>query len=256
MTLLPGENSTYTPPTLPWHITSTLKQVVGAPSNEDVKAVHNALRSVESLASHPQLFDEDLSMTLSQHMFNLQFARYMHDSTQGGFISDREPKPHSESVPQATQPPEGDLNNIRSLTPVPEAPSELAQLGEVVKGIKGTLDESKNVLENMNRVLISTQRTQPTTGYFKDHTNSTMHLNPVNQQGVLASEHGLPQLRYYCTYGKSYSIWMHSQEIAGYLKFFGIGANLVQSGEVARLKDGKEAEAEELLQKHVGLHYI
>ncbi|KAJ1305758.1 hypothetical protein OPQ81_010488 [Rhizoctonia solani] len=251
MALLPGEKSTYTPPTLPWHITDTLNKVIGTPSDEEIKSVQNIIRSIENLANNPQLFDEDLSMKLSQHMFNIQFARYMHDSAQGGFV------PNQELLRRTAPVPQSEPNNppIPVSEHSPEAPSELTQLGEVMEEIKGTLNESKDILVNMNRVLISTQRNQSTIAYYQNPTNSTMHVNPVNQQGKLASECGLPQLRYYCTHGNSYSLWMKPHEIAGYLGFYNIGDGLLQSGNEPKLKDGKEDEAKQLLLKHIGLHY-
>ncbi|CAE6372296.1 unnamed protein product [Rhizoctonia solani] len=51
MTLLPGERNVYTPPTLPSHVPGILNEVVGAPSDEEIKSVQGALRGLENLAN-------------------------------------------------------------------------------------------------------------------------------------------------------------------------------------------------------------
>ncbi|CUA74786.1 hypothetical protein RSOLAG22IIIB_11477 [Rhizoctonia solani] len=84
LNLFPGEN-TYMPPSVPSHIPISLEPVVGAPSDGQLEAAHNAARTLENLANSP-FFDSTLSVKLSQHVFNIQFARYIQDSNQGCFI--------------------------------------------------------------------------------------------------------------------------------------------------------------------------
>ncbi|CAE6496094.1 unnamed protein product [Rhizoctonia solani] len=261
--ILPGDQSVYTPPILPSHIPGTLDRVVGAPSDEEIKSAQSALRGVNSLAMSPQLFDTDLSMKLSQHVFNLQFARYMHDSAQGNFAADSGLKTReSSSVPQSTQEPQeiptvnerlqnvgnGGQDNTRMSRPEQtfQAPSELAQQREAMK-------EIKDVLENMNRVLISVQRSQTTVRAYGDNLYTCyVYQNPVNQRGELASEYGLPQLRHYYWRGTNQGLILDSDQIARYLKFLGIGADMIQGNEEPKLIEGKEKEARNLLQKQVG----
>ncbi|CAE6441340.1 unnamed protein product [Rhizoctonia solani] len=50
----------YTPPPLPSHIPVTLQPVIGAPSDEELKLVHNMVRAAESLANTSSVFDPDL----------------------------------------------------------------------------------------------------------------------------------------------------------------------------------------------------
>ncbi|QRV82958.1 laminin domain protein [Ceratobasidium sp. AG-Ba] len=71
------KDTIYTPPVLPAHIPVSLEQVTGNPSDEQVKSVQTALRFSESFVSIPSVFDADLSMNLSQHLFDLQFERYL-----------------------------------------------------------------------------------------------------------------------------------------------------------------------------------
>ncbi|KAG8731267.1 hypothetical protein FRC11_004608, partial [Ceratobasidium sp. 423] len=138
---------------------------------------------------------------------------------------------------------------------IPNAPSEIAQLGEAVKAIKDILGDSKDVLENMNRVLISTQRASSTVGNFGDNPNtrSIIHFNPVNQRGVLATVR--PRSAYAAFldeyFPNLYPILLSDEETAGYLKFLGIGSNLIQGGEQPKLLNGKTEEAKTLLLKHI-----
>ncbi|CAE6512407.1 unnamed protein product [Rhizoctonia solani] len=265
--LMPGDNSVFTPPDLPSHIPGTLKPVVGAPSNEEMKSIQAVLHSVENLANSPQLFDADLSMNLSQHMFNLQFARYMYDSSEGRFVLETEPE---ELCPIAPQPTIGAQDRITpdeaanlqggrhkdcppsGVEQAPEPSSELTQLGEtIVNAINDASNKSKDVLENMNRILMSMKNDQSTTGSMSKHYH--IFKNPLNQKGDLASECGLPHLRYwyYDDTGK-FKLWLNNNDTARYLKFFDIGAHLIEGDEEVKVIDGKYDEAEQLLLAQVG----
>ncbi|EUC54845.1 laminin domain protein, putative [Rhizoctonia solani AG-3 Rhs1AP] len=262
MTLMPGDKSVFIPPELPLHIPGALNQVVGAPSDEEIKSAQSALRNVENLSISPQLFDADLSMRLSQHFFNLQFARYMRESSAGQFVSESEPegacltesRPIQETRENLTTSCHGEASglqrggNIASVSEageVSQARSGLPQLGEAMKGIQ-------DVLENMDRILTLIKRDQSTIGCVDKYYH--IYKNPLNQQGRAASECGLPRLRY-GFYDKTwkFGLWMTSDQIAGYLKFFNIGSDLIQledEGE-PRLLDGKGAEAEQLLLNYI-----
>ncbi|CAE6450728.1 unnamed protein product [Rhizoctonia solani] len=80
----PLNDNTYTPPSVPSHIPISLEPVVGAPSDEELESAHGAARTLENLANSP-FFDSAFSAKLSQHLFNIQFARYIQDSNQGSF---------------------------------------------------------------------------------------------------------------------------------------------------------------------------
>ncbi|CAE6472642.1 unnamed protein product, partial [Rhizoctonia solani] len=268
-TILPTDN-TYTPPSLPAHISTELDPIVGAPSDKQLKTVQHAVRVAESLVTSP-LFDPDLNMQLSQHSFNLHFARYIHDSTHGQYAS-KTKKPVSQHVPQT---PETHLSTPYDHHSDASNPNEPAQCGfdevgqsqscaaesakveyptasEITHQIidmKTTLNESKGVLENMNRVLIAIQRNQVVVGEWTNHNFA--HINPVNERGVTAAECGLPQLRF--TYHKG-KYWNHLEPpvLARYLKFFGIGGDLLKEGESPQLKDGQEQQARDVILKHIG----
>ncbi|CAE6425118.1 unnamed protein product [Rhizoctonia solani] len=265
MALLPGERSVYTPPTLPSHVPGTLSEVVGVPSNEEIKLVQGALRGVENLANSPRLFDPDLSMKLSQHMFNLQFARYMHDSSEGNFVSETEREAPNPAVPQGSHISE--IANARGEgQDAPQGPSELAQLGETMKDVReimkdiqetmkttqNTTIESKDVLSTMSRMLKLIQGHQSSVAGMYNCYH--IYKNPVNQEGVSALEYGLPQLRYgFYTDGLKYAIHHCDDIMARYLKFFGLGPDLVEEGEQPKLIQGKYGDAERLLLEAIGV---
>ncbi|CUA74834.1 hypothetical protein RSOLAG22IIIB_05729 [Rhizoctonia solani] len=259
--LLPGNASVYVPPALPPHIPGTLKQVVGAPSDEEIRSAQSIMRTLDNLANTPHLYDADLSMNLSQHIFNLQFARYMHDSEDGQFASESEPEqthPVELLVDQQTQGdptgvdavldcPGGEQNvtSVLEAKQIPQATSEFAQLGETMKDVK-------SILEKMSRMLTLIKADQAIVGCSEKYYQ--VFKNPVNQQGIAASECGLPLLRFeYHDNGWRYSIWMTSDHIARYLQFFNIGADLIQGGGEPKLIDGKNDEAKKLLLEQLGI---
>ncbi|CAE6437783.1 unnamed protein product [Rhizoctonia solani] len=262
--LITGERSVFAPPVLPPHIPGTLNRVVGIPSDDDIKAVQNAVQSVENLVNSPQLFDADLSMKLSQHMFNLQIARYVHDSSQAP-----QPTQEAEKAPCLSQEVSGLFDktdsDVSSASPsltgsiesekIHEASSGLALLGEkIAKAIKDSTNETKIVLEKMHRMLTLIKQDQAVVASLSQEYH--VYKNPLNQQGIAASECGLPLLRYgYNCYSDYVVSEKASQEIVGYLKFFGIGVDLIQEGEDPKLIAGKESEAQNLLLKHIHPSY-
>jgi hypothetical protein len=79
---------------LPTHIPVTIEPIAGPPSDKQVQRVQTALRLsedlVNSMLTHsyfsdwkwlmvvkvPSMYDGDLSMKLSQHLFDIQFGRF------------------------------------------------------------------------------------------------------------------------------------------------------------------------------------
>ncbi|CAE7108048.1 unnamed protein product [Rhizoctonia solani] len=70
-------DATYTPSALPAHVTVALEPVTGAPSNEEVMKAQDAVRSYQHFSHVPSMFDPLVNMELSQHLFDIQMARYM-----------------------------------------------------------------------------------------------------------------------------------------------------------------------------------
>ncbi|CAE6536245.1 unnamed protein product [Rhizoctonia solani] len=70
-------DATYTPPALPTHISVNLEPVSGAPSDDEITKVHEAIQTYQELRRIPSLFDARVNMELSQHLFDIQMARHM-----------------------------------------------------------------------------------------------------------------------------------------------------------------------------------
>ncbi|CAE6395064.1 unnamed protein product [Rhizoctonia solani] len=70
-------NATYTPPTLPTHVTVQLEPVVGGPSDEEIMKAQDAMRTYQNLSNVPSMFDPRVHMELSQYLFDIQMARHM-----------------------------------------------------------------------------------------------------------------------------------------------------------------------------------
>ncbi|KDN43339.1 hypothetical protein RSAG8_06123, partial [Rhizoctonia solani AG-8 WAC10335] len=80
--LLFPSDAVYAPPTLPAHVSVTLEPVSGAPSDEQVTKVQEAIRSYQKYSEIPSMFEPQVSAELSQHLFDIQLARYMHRASE------------------------------------------------------------------------------------------------------------------------------------------------------------------------------
>ncbi|CAE7110351.1 unnamed protein product, partial [Rhizoctonia solani] len=56
----------------------TLESVSGTPSDEQVTKVQDAIRSYQKYSEIPSMFEPGVNAELSQHLFDIQLARYMH----------------------------------------------------------------------------------------------------------------------------------------------------------------------------------
>ncbi|KAG8685794.1 hypothetical protein FRC11_010067, partial [Ceratobasidium sp. 423] len=72
-----SSNVTYIPPALPVHVSANLEPITGAPSEQEVLKVQNAIRLYQKLTDLPSLFDPQVNAELSQHLFDIQMARYI-----------------------------------------------------------------------------------------------------------------------------------------------------------------------------------
>ncbi|CAE6372257.1 unnamed protein product [Rhizoctonia solani] len=64
------------PPQLPPFLASIfdLKPILGSPSPREVNLVHSAIRALNNVSQTPELRDTELSVELSQHLFDIQMA--------------------------------------------------------------------------------------------------------------------------------------------------------------------------------------
>ncbi|KAJ1300488.1 hypothetical protein OPQ81_005302 [Rhizoctonia solani] len=75
--LLFPSDATYTPPALPTHVTVNLEPISCAPTDEQISKVHEAMRSYQKFSEIPSMFEPQVHADLSQHLFDIQMARYM-----------------------------------------------------------------------------------------------------------------------------------------------------------------------------------
>ncbi|KAG8728844.1 hypothetical protein FRC11_010086 [Ceratobasidium sp. 423] len=68
------QSTTYTPPTLPVHVSIQLEPVTGAPSEEGIIRVQDAIRLYQQFLNATSLYDPHVNMELSQHLFDLQMV--------------------------------------------------------------------------------------------------------------------------------------------------------------------------------------
>ncbi|CAE6400593.1 hypothetical protein ACGC1H_000148 [Rhizoctonia solani] len=89
-------DATYTPPALPIHISVNLEPISSAPTDNEIIKVQEAFHTYQELRRFPSMFDAQVNMELSQHLFDIQMARYMR------VAGERPPSP----VPRETARPE------------------------------------------------------------------------------------------------------------------------------------------------------
>ncbi|KAF8745727.1 hypothetical protein RHS02_01202, partial [Rhizoctonia solani] len=73
----------YIPPQLPPHLLGQLEIVSGIPSREEIIKVQRIIKIYQKYTEVPSMFDPQLDAELSQHLFDLQMARYMERRVSG-----------------------------------------------------------------------------------------------------------------------------------------------------------------------------
>ncbi|CAE7220238.1 unnamed protein product [Rhizoctonia solani] len=269
--IFPVEN-TYTPPSIPSHIPIALEPIVGAPSDGDLESAHGAVRTLENLANSP-FFDSALSAKLSQHLFNLQFARYIQDSNQGHFNQERSNPSaparanedrrsnvatnpstnmadHQASQDTAPGEPGSGIPVTSQVTPPnpvqvehtssPRPNDGLSQLytaqQETNRLLNANEERLKVIGQTLHSIHFSANRTGIVGGYRAYYT--------INDKGELPSMHHLDDVygNSHCTLNRNIT----TTELVAYLKFYSIGTELIDE-ETGTLKPDKEADAKKLL---------
>ncbi|KAG8732507.1 hypothetical protein FRC11_013126 [Ceratobasidium sp. 423] len=182
----------YNPPALPNYIQVKLTPVVGPPSNGEVASVHTALRISESFVNVPSIFDPDVHIQLSQHLFDIQFgmtsshcvlpvspalpipaARHVQRSVVKRFSSAL-PAPQHPTVPddedanndrEARHPSQEAAGPTKTQHPMLEEPGPPNQPtshqnpneSNEISSVKELMVEMRDTLKNMNRVMIGSQ---------------------------------------------------------------------------------------------------
>ncbi|CAE6523343.1 unnamed protein product [Rhizoctonia solani] len=75
------DTMTYSPPPLPDYLARnhTLEVITGVPTDEQVRSIHDTIRSVNSVSNVPALYDSQLSTQLAQYLFTVQMAVYRNE---------------------------------------------------------------------------------------------------------------------------------------------------------------------------------
>ncbi|KAG8731495.1 hypothetical protein FRC11_003985 [Ceratobasidium sp. 423] len=270
-----GEN-TYTPPSVPSHIPISLEPVVGAPSDDELESAHGAVRTLENLANSPY-FDSAFSAKLSQHVFNIQFARYIQDSNQGSFtqgLTNPPPQTNDNEPPVVTSTHMSGISNRRDADPIeldsstplasqavspapsyvtPESTSvaqsndKLDQINEAQQETNRLLGKNEEVLRVIERTLFST--------YFHAHRTAHSSYRTLNEKGELAWMHKLPYVSASWNGVKpSLDETISEQNLAAYLRFYNIAADLVED-ETWNLKPDKKDDARDRLADYLVFGY-
>ncbi|CUA69493.1 hypothetical protein RSOLAG22IIIB_08501 [Rhizoctonia solani] len=138
-------DATYTPPVLPAHISINLEPVSGAPSDDQLTRVQDAIQTYQELRRIPSMFDAHINMELSQHFFDLQMARHMRVAaeSQSSPISQtitgpRDPAPTLKSTSETTEVPTIATNNAgtggnASVTYLTTQPASDINVGDLIQ---------------------------------------------------------------------------------------------------------------------------
>ncbi|CAE6362900.1 unnamed protein product [Rhizoctonia solani] len=264
------EKIVFTPPVLPEHVPVKLQSITEAPTDEDLTKVHSALRAYEQFSNVPSMFDPQVSMELSQHMFELQMARYMQ---------------HISQTPLSLQPtdpprPASSVSSLRQQTPAPDQATEEETSGgsptiNVGTGaktptplsrepetnlfapdpiVRSALQDSNHLVErlgetmdNISKVLANIQHSlvrglKSGRQHCEDYQTDAL----TNKKGELPVMCGLPALRFQWK-GSWIMADMSDAQLAKYLKFYDIGDYLIDDGELPTIKGGMTAAAHDLL---------
>ncbi|KAJ1300413.1 hypothetical protein OPQ81_005233 [Rhizoctonia solani] len=268
-TISPGEN-TYTPPSIPSHIPISLEPVFGASSDKELESAGGAVRTLEGLA-HSPFFDATLSIKLSQHLFNIQFARYMKDLNQGHFIqrTTSSPSPHQANEnepPIFVSSPPNDPSAQQEFQEVPiilgtsvattmqERPQSQAS-STIVPESGDKLDQVCEAQHETNELLMEIKRTLVSThlaGIWIQASRPRNAYSTINKHGELPRMRGLDEVNVDGHGRLSRSITV--QELAEYLKFYGIGAELIDE-ETGNLKPNEEGDAKKLLENYLNFGF-
>ncbi|CAE6450736.1 unnamed protein product [Rhizoctonia solani] len=225
---------THTPPAVPEHISIALEPVSGAPWDEELESAHGVVRAMENLANSPS-FDSTLSVKLSQHLFNIQFARYIWTQTRDNSLRGRRTlnirlrqtrMNHRMSLPVLPLTRRASKDHkikLRPNQPFPKRPT-----GRIILMLASNLKRQIDCLLEANRNLGANQSS----------------YKPINKKGQLPRMYNLPAIASLNSADFRGSI--EAQKVAGYLRFYDISTELIEEN-TSDLKPDQEANARNLL---------
>ncbi|KDN38376.1 hypothetical protein RSAG8_09580, partial [Rhizoctonia solani AG-8 WAC10335] len=152
-------NTIYTPPALPAHVSVNLEPISGAPSNEEIIKVQDAIRSYQQFSNVSSLFDPKVNMDLSQHLFDIQMASYIQRAGQNlsSRVTYETARPSSAGVaePANTTRTTADTNNAGSGLDVFELhqTTQSSDLREVMERANRLVGHANLLMERSNQLV-------------------------------------------------------------------------------------------------------
>ncbi|KEP45086.1 putative laminin domain protein [Rhizoctonia solani 123E] len=160
-------NAVYTPPTLPAHLSVSLEPVSGAPTDAEIMQVQDAVQTYQGMRRFPSMFDAHVNMELSQHLFDLQMARYMRLACEGqqGPVPQQKanlPRPTDGAAPVDVE--TFATNNAETGKNVAGQNSHLLSSIDaqgLMERSNGLTERSSQILQSLNRMI---ERSHPPSG--------------------------------------------------------------------------------------------
>ncbi|EUC55122.1 laminin domain protein, putative [Rhizoctonia solani AG-3 Rhs1AP] len=151
------EDNTYTPPTLPAHISVSLEPIAGTPSDGEIMKVQEALRSYQQFSSVVSMFDPRVNMELSQHLFDLQIAKYTQNVRQNQIKSTSGEAPDSSSTKVVEQ-TAGSTPDLKATTNNPGSGANSSVSDQSARlvpkvDVQNALEQSNRLAEQANQLI-------------------------------------------------------------------------------------------------------
>ncbi|QRW24015.1 laminin domain protein [Rhizoctonia solani] len=240
------------------------------PSDEELESAYGVVRAMENLANSP-FFDPVLGVKLSQHLFNIQFARYVQDANQGQFTQSQiqgRPSPPVDEVDIPAVTISNSVSHQETLNPTHTEPeSATPSLAENATHVQprsrpGVESQSNDKLDKLcayqqetNRLLSSNEELLRVIKLtlISGNSNTNVRFNRVgsytsyqtmNEKGEFPWMYHLQST----SGGSSGELYnpVVGKELVAYLKFYNIGTELIEEG-TENLKPNKEADAKKAL---------
>ncbi|KAF8593662.1 hypothetical protein BDV93DRAFT_549470 [Ceratobasidium sp. AG-I] len=268
------QTNTYTPPALPSHINVSLAPVTGAPSDDEVKLVHNALRVSEDLANARYIQQSIEGQYSAQDASpGTRVSREINsadgsgapieapevtvgaatDFGQLGSEHQDNPLPHSSRssscAPAATAALSKDARGIikQLKANLDQTDRRLVEMRDVLKDelngeLNGGLNGLKNGLASITRLMIKLHN-HSARGFNSNREYAYHHI--VDENGEAPLTRGLP----YVQNGRGFWFWhdASSDVLAAFLQYYHIGMELVEQGDTPTLKPDSTEQAKEIL---------
>ncbi|KAH7335737.1 hypothetical protein B0J17DRAFT_667582 [Rhizoctonia solani] len=123
---------------LPAHVSVKLEPISGAPSDNEMIKVQDAIRSYQRFDTVPSMFDPRVSMELFQHSFDLQMARHMRLA--------------GESQPRSAT--DVHMVNVSQSTPAIDIHEQMEQSNQLNERFNQVLERLTQILERQTNIQV------------------------------------------------------------------------------------------------------